>query len=45
LREILNLHSTTQDGQRLLKRYRHIEDYLLLFLMHEDVPPTNNASE
>ena len=45
LREILNLNPTTPDGQRLLKRYRKIQDHLLLFLMHEDVPPTNNASE
>jgi len=45
LREILTLHPTTEAGQRLLNRYRKIQDHLLLFLMHEDVPPTNNASE
>lgn len=41
----LVLNPMTEDGQRLLKRYRAIQDHLLLFLMDEDTPPTNNASE
>lgn len=45
LREILNLNPTQADGQRLLKRYRAIRENLLLFLVDETIPPTNNSSE
>lgn len=45
LREILHLSPTSDDGQRLLKRYQKIRDHLLLFLTDETIPPTNNASE
>jgi transposase len=45
LREILNLKPKQSDGQRLLKRYQHLRDNLLLFLEDETVPPTNNSSE
>jgi len=45
LEEILQLEPTSDDGKRLLKRYRKIRDHLLLFLTDETVPPTNNASE
>jgi transposase len=45
LRELLNLTVNSPDGQRLLKRYRKVQDHLLLFLSDPTVPPTNNSSE
>jgi transposase len=45
LREILNLHPKSVEGQQLRKRYHKIRDHLLLFLTDETVLPTNNASE
>ena len=45
LREILNLNPKAVEEQRLLKRYQKIRAHLLLFLIDETIPPTNNSSE
>jgi transposase len=43
--ELLKLPTEHKDALRLQKRYRKHHEKLWLFLEHEDVPFTNNASE
>lgn len=45
LREILNVEPRVEEGKRLLKRYRNIQEHLFLFFDDETIPPTNNSSE
>lgn len=45
LRKVLSLNPDHDDGIRLLKRYREIEENLFLFLEDSSIPPTNNSSE
>jgi transposase len=45
LKAVLELNPTQEDGIRLQKRYRALQDNLFLFLDDATIPATNNASE
>ena len=43
--KVLSLNPDQDDGVRLLKRYKQLEENLFLFLEDSSIPPTNNSSE
>jgi transposase len=45
LQAVLALTPTQEDGIRLQKRYRDLQENLFLFLDDASIPATNNASE
>jgi transposase len=45
LARVLQGKAATDEGQRLIQRYRGLQAELLLFLETDGVPPTNNSSE
>lgn len=45
LKAVLALTPTQEDGIRLQKRYRELQENLFLFLDDPIIPPTNNSSE
>jgi transposase len=45
LKVVLALNPTQEDGIRLQKRYRALQENLFLFLDDETIPATNNSSE